>query len=92
MSIRVRIPLPLRRLTGGARELEVSHCTVRTAIEELDGRYPGFAERILDEQGELRRRFVNLYVNGEDIRFLAGLETELQDDDELSIVPAIAGG
>lgn len=91
MSVRIRIAVPLRRLAGGARELEVSHCTVRTAIRELDGRYPGFGERILDEQGKLRR-FVNLYVNGEDIRFLAGLETELQDDDELSIVPAIAGG
>lgn len=91
MSVRVRIPVPLRRLVGGAREVEVSNGTVRRAIKELDGRYPGFGGRILDEEGNLHR-FINLYVNGEDIRFRAGLATELRDGDELSIVPAIAGG
>ena len=91
MSIKVRVSVSLRRLVGGAREVEVTHCTVATAIEELDRRYPGFTGRILNEQGG-QRRFINLYVNGEDIRFLDGLETELQDGDELSILPALAGG
>ncbi len=91
MAIIVRVPTPLRRLTNGQGEVEVEAKTVREAIEKLEEQYPGFKERLLDEKGELRR-FVNLYLNDEDIRFLKGADTELKDGDVLSIVPAIAGG
>ncbi|NPA41336.1 MAG: MoaD/ThiS family protein [Aquificae bacterium] len=91
MAITVRVPTPLRRLTNGQGEVEVEAKTVREAIEKLEEQYPGFKERLLDEKGELRR-FVNLYLNDEDIRFLKGADTELKDGDVLSIVPAIAGG
>ena len=91
MAVTVRVPTPLRRLTDGQGEVEVEASTVREAIEKLEEQYPGFRERILDEKGELRR-FVNLYLNDEDIRFLKGADTELKDGDVLSIVPAIAGG
>ncbi len=91
MAVTVRVPTPLRRLTDGQGEVEVDAKTVREAIEKLEEQYPGFKERLLDENGELRR-FVNLYLNDEDIRFLKGADTELKDGDVLSIVPAIAGG
>jgi len=91
MAVIVRVPTPLRRLTDGQGEVEVEADTVRGAIEKLEEQYPGFKERLLDEKGELRR-FVNLYLNDEDIRFLKGADTELKDGDVLSIVPAIAGG
>jgi len=81
----------LRRLTDGQGEVEVEAGTVREAIERLEEQYPGFKERLLDEKGELRK-FVNLYINDEDVRFLKGADTELKDGDVLSIVPAIAGG
>ncbi|HAV40592.1 MAG: ubiquitin-like small modifier protein 1 [Aquificota bacterium] len=89
--ITVRVPTPLRRITNGQGEVQVQASTIREAIEKLEEVYPGFKERILDEQGEVRK-FVNLYLNDEDIRFLKGLDTELKDGDVLSIVPAIAGG
>jgi len=89
--ITVRVPTPLRRITNGQGEVQVQASTIREAIEKLEEVYPGFKERILDEQGEVRK-FVNLYLNDEDIRFLKGLDTELKDRDVLSIVPAIAGG
>jgi len=91
MAVVVRVPTPLRRLTNGQGEVEVEAKTVREAIEKLEELYPGFKERLVDEKGELRK-FVNLYLNDEDIRFLNGLDTELKDGDTLSIVPAIAGG
>lgn len=91
MAIIVRVPTPLRRLTDGQGEVEVEARTIKEAIEKLEEQYPGFRERLLDENGELRR-FVNLYLNDEDIRFLKGVDTELKDGDVLSIVPAIAGG
>ena len=91
MAVTVRVPTPLRRLTNGQGEVEVDAGSVREAIEKLEEQYPGFKERILDEKGELRR-FVNLYLNDEDVRFLKGADTELKDGDVLSIVPAIAGG
>jgi len=91
MAVIVRIPTPLRRLTNGQGEVEVDAKSVREAIEKLEEQFPGIKERLIDENGELRR-FVNLYVNDEDIRFLKGLDTELKDGDTLSIVPAIAGG
>ncbi len=91
MAVVVRVPTPLRRLTNGQGEIEVEAGTIREAIEKLEEQYPGFKERLLDENGEVRR-FVNLYLNDEDIRFLKGVDTELKDGDTLSIVPAIAGG
>ena len=91
MSVRVRIPTPLRRFTGGAEEVGVGGATIASAIEDLEGQFPGIKERLCDEQGRVRR-FVNIYVNGDDIRFLSSLETPVKDGDEVSIVPAIAGG
>ena len=91
MTVVVRIPTPLRRLTNGQGEVEVEAKNIREAIDKLEEQFPGFKERLIDENGELRR-FVNLYLNDEDIRFLNGLDTELKDGDVLSIVPAIAGG
>lgn len=90
MAITVRIPTPLRTLTGGAESVEVQGNNVRELVENLEAGHPGMRERLMDDKGV--RRFVNLYVGEEDIRFLDGLETELKDGDEVSIVPAIAGG
>jgi len=91
MAVKVRIPTPLRRLTNGADEVTVEATTVAEAIDALEAQYPGIKERLCDDKGEIRR-FVNLYLNDEDIRFLQGKDTPLKDGDELSIVPAIAGG
>lgn len=91
MSVRVRIPTPLRRFTGGAEEVSVSGSTVAAVVESLEQKCPGIKERLCDEQGRVRR-FVNLYVNGDDIRFLNSIDTPVKDGDEISIVPAIAGG
>lgn len=91
MAVIVRVPTPLRRLTNGQGEIQVEAKNIREAIENLELQYPGFKERLLDEKGEMRK-FVNLYLNDEDIRFLKGLDTELKDGDVISIVPAIAGG
>lgn len=89
--VKVRVPTPLRKYTGGADAVEAEGTTVAALVTDLDRRYPGIRERICDESGEVRR-FVNVFVNGEDIRFLQRLETALKAGDELSIVPAIAGG
>lgn len=89
--VNVRIPTPLRKHTGGAEAVEADGGTVAALVVDLDRRYPGIRERICDEKGQVRR-FVNLFVNGEDIRFLQHLDTPLKAGDELSIVPAIAGG
>lgn len=91
MSIRVRIPAPLRSITGGESEVSVEGSSVGGALGELESRFPEMRARLRDQDGELRR-FVNLYVNGEDIRFLSGLETALKSGDEMSIIPAVAGG
>jgi len=91
MGILVRIPTPLRSLTRGAAEVQGTGETVAEVIENLETSHPGLRDRLLDEGGELRR-FVNIYVNEEDIRFLEGLKTILKDRDDVSIVPAIAGG
>lgn len=91
MGIRVRIPTPLRRFTGGSEEVNVSAANIAALVNDLERQYPGIKDRICDEQGKVRR-FVNLYVNGDDIRFLSELETPVKDGDEVSIVPAIAGG
>jgi molybdopterin synthase sulfur carrier subunit len=87
----VRVPSALRGLTAGAADVEVTATTVRSAIAELDARYPGFAARILDAEGAVKP-FIRIFVGPEDIGALAGLDTELTDRDELAIVPAIAGG
>lgn len=90
MSVTVRIPTPLRTLTDGADEVSVEGKDVSSVIDALEAAHPGLKDRLLDDKGV--RRFVNLYANDEDIRFLDGLETPLSDGDSLSIVPAIAGG
>jgi len=86
----VRIPTPLRTLTGGEDQVQAAGDTVKDVIETLEKNHPGIRERLLDDKGV--RRFVNIYVGDEDIRFLDGLETKLKAGDEISIVPAIAGG
>ena len=91
MSVTVRIPTQLRTLTGGEGEIPLEAATVREAVKQLDTQYPGIGERLLDEDGNLRR-FVNVFVNDEDVRFLSGLDTELTDGTTLSVVPAVAGG
>ena len=89
--IKVRIPTPLRPLTKGQGEVESNGSSVTEMIDNLEASHPGMKERLCDDKGELRR-FVNVYVNEEDIRFLKGKDTLLKDGDEVSIVPAIAGG
>jgi molybdopterin synthase sulfur carrier subunit len=91
MTAKVRIPTPLRKLTNNEEVVAVSPGTVGSAIAELQSRYPGIRERLLDETGAVRR-FVNVYVNEEDIRFLQNQQTPVKDGDEVSIIPAIAGG
>lgn len=86
----VRIPTPLRTLTGGKDEVEASGGTIAELVENLEAKYPGIRDRLLDEKGV--RRFINIFVGDEDIRFLDGLKTELKGNEHISIVPAIAGG
>ena len=88
--VKVRIPTPLQRLTGGKEEVEGKPGTVIDLINDLETRHPGIAERI--SEGGKVRRFVNIYVNEEDIRFLQAEQTQVKDGDEVSIIPAIAGG
>jgi len=87
----VRIPTPLRRVTNGQDKVEIDGDTLGQIIEAMDSTYPGFKDRLVDEDGEIRY-FVNIYLNGEDVRFLQGMETSTKTGDELSIVPAVAGG
>ncbi|MAH75316.1 MAG: molybdopterin synthase sulfur carrier subunit [Opitutia bacterium TMED102] len=91
MAAKVRIPTPLRKLTNEQESVEVESATIGAAVEELEGKFPGIKERIVDEEGEIRR-FVNVYVNEEDIRFLENQDTPLKEGDDVSIIPAIAGG
>ena len=91
MPKKVRIPTPLRKLTNNEEVVEVNAVNIGDAIVELQSRYPGIKERLVDDNGEVRR-FVNVYVNEEDIRFLENQKTPLKDGDEVSIIPAIAGG
>ena len=91
MPVLVRIPTPLRSLTKGSAEVQAKGDTVADLVESLEGQFPGLRARIMDEAGELRR-FVNVYVNEEDVRFLDGKETVLKEGDQVAIVPAIAGG
>ncbi|MFQ5588606.1 MAG: ubiquitin-like small modifier protein 1 [Nitrospiria bacterium] len=89
--IKVRIPTPLRKLTGGQGEVEIEGDTILSLIDTLESDYPGIKERLCDEAGAVRR-FVNIYVNEEDIRFHQDLNTPVKQGDEVSIIPAIAGG
>lgn len=91
MPVTVRVPGPLRRLTEGKAEVQVEGSTVSEALADLDRRYPGFRERLYDASGQLRQ-FINIYLNDSDIRFGQGLDTPVGDHDDLSIVPAVAGG
>lgn len=91
MAVTVKIPTPLRALTQNADTAKIEAEDLRSVVTSLESQYPGMRERLLDEGGEIRR-FVNIYVNGEDVRFLQGLATALKSGDEVSIVPAVAGG
>jgi len=91
MTVLIRIPAPLRAVTAGESEVRVDGESVDAVLGQLEGRFPEIRRRIRDDAGEIRR-FVNLYVNGEDIRFLSGLETAVKSGDEMSIIPAVAGG
>ena len=91
MSVTIRVPTPLRGLTGGAAEVAVAGDTVAAVIAALDSAHPGTGARVLDETGALRR-FVNVYVGDEDVRFLDGLKTAVEDGATVSIIPAVAGG
>lgn len=91
MPVKVRIPTPLRKLTQDQEIVEVKAGSVSSALTELQERFPGIKERLVDDSGAVRR-FVNVYVNEEDIRFLQNQQTTLKDGDEISIIPAIAGG
>lgn len=91
MPVTIRIPTPLRSLTKGSAEVQAKGDTVDDVVHDLDRQFPGLRDRLMDEKGELRR-FINLYVNEEDVRFLDGRTTILKEADVVSIVPAIAGG
>ena len=91
MPVLVRIPTPLRRHTGGVADVYSNGKDIGELVDELERQFPGFRDRLCDETGDFRK-FINIYVNQEDIRFLQGKETLVKDGDEVSIVPAIAGG
>ena len=91
MTATVKIPTPLRKLTNGETSVAADGSTVGAIVEALDSTYPGMRDRLLDESGDLRH-FVNIYLNGEDVRYLDGLNSSVGGKDELSIVPAVAGG
>ena len=91
MSVKVKIPTPLRKLTQNNAEVTAAGGTIRELVDDLEKQFPGFKERMCDENGELRR-FVNVYVGEEDIRFLEGLDTKIPEGEQVSIIPAVAGG
>jgi molybdopterin converting factor small subunit len=90
MSVAVRVPTILRSFTGGEKEVEADGASLEAVIADLDARYPGIGERLIDDGG--LRRFVNVYLNDEDVRFLDGLSTPVATDDAITILPAVAGG
>lgn len=90
MAVEVRVPTILRTYTGGAKQVEAAGDSIQSVIGDLDARYPGIGDRLLDESG--LRRFVNVYLNDEDVRFLDGLTTPVKDGDAVTILPAVAGG
>jgi len=91
VRVTVRIPTPLRTVTGGKAAVEVSGSTVGEVVKALDAAHPGIGERVLDESGQVRR-FVNVFVDDEDIRFASGLDTPVREGAVVSLVPAVAGG
>ena len=91
MAVSVRIPTPLRKFTDGKDEVEASGNTVTEVVDNLEANFPGIKEKLCDESGKLRK-FLNIYLNDEDIRFMDSLDTELRDGDSLALIPAIAGG
>ena len=91
MATTVRIPTPLRRVTGGQDKVNTEGETLSQIIDSMESQYPGIKERICDPDGSLRN-FVNVFINGEDVRFLDGVDSAVGDGDEVSIVPAVAGG
>ncbi|MBK7972175.1 MAG: MoaD/ThiS family protein [Deltaproteobacteria bacterium] len=91
MAVIVRIPTPLRKFTAGQEQVDIEATTIRGLLDGLESAHPGIRERLCDADGKVRR-FVNIFVNGEDIRFASSLETSLKSGDDVSIVPAIAGG
>ena len=91
MPVTVRIPTPLQSLTQNQAEVEVNSSNIEELIAELENKFPGIKDRICDESGKVRR-FINIYVNEEDIRFMEQEKTSIKDNDEVSIIPAIAGG
>jgi len=91
MAITVRIPTPLQKLTGGNGEVSAEGATVKEVLEDMEKNYPGIRERLYSEEGELRR-FINIYINDEDIRFLDSDNSPVKDGDVISVIPAIAGG
>ncbi|MGH9138751.1 MAG: ubiquitin-like small modifier protein 1 [Acidimicrobiales bacterium] len=91
MTVRVRIPTTLRTLAGGSSEVEVNGATLGEVLSALDGAHPGFMDRLLDDDGNLRR-FVNVFVADDDVRFLNGLDTPVPEGETVSIIPAVAGG
>jgi molybdopterin synthase sulfur carrier subunit len=91
MAVTVKIPTPLRKLTNGATSVDTDGSTIGEIVAALESAFPGMKERLVDESGDLRH-FVNIYLNGEDVRYLDGLNSAVSDRDELSIVPAVAGG
>ena len=91
MSVSLKIPTPLRRMTNGESTVDVDGTNLIECIDSLDAQYPGIKERLVSDNGELHR-FVNIYVNGEDVRFIDGIKTPIKTGDEVSIVPAVACG
>ncbi len=91
MTVTVRVPTTLRTLTAGASEVEVTGAKVSEVLDNLESAHPGFAQRLLDDDGALRR-FVNVFVADDDVRFLDGLDTPVEDGQTVSIIPAVAGG
>lgn len=91
MSVSVRVPTILRPYTQGVSEVSVEGSTLSDVLESLDSSYPGIKSRVLDDSGELRR-FVNVYVDNDDVRFADGLQTNIKDGGQVSIIPAVAGG
>jgi molybdopterin synthase sulfur carrier subunit len=91
MAVQVRVPAIMRQYTGGAKVVEASGATLGALVEDLDGNHPGMKARLISDEGALQR-FVNVYINDEDVRFLGALEAQIADGDSVTILPAVAGG
>lgn len=91
MAVEVRVPSLLRSLVGGTKSIQASGKTVGQALDDVESRYPGFKERVIDSNGTVKQ-FVTIFINGEDVRYMQNLDTPVRDGDQLSILPAVAGG